>query len=938
MKKFNLLFVFLLLTVCIYAQKKQYTITVNDAVTGKSVANASVKVRGNAQGANANDNGVATLQANAGDVIDVSSVGYNFTNVTLSSTTSITVLLTPTAADLGDIVVVGTRGAARAKTETAVPIDVIKINQVGLPSSRMDLTSNLNIAAPSFNYNKQSGADGADNIDLGTLRGLGPDQTLVLINGKRRHTTAFVALFGTRGRGASGTDLNGFTQSAVDRIEILRDGASAQYGSDAMAGVMNIVLNRNVNKWNVNVGWSGYYDDKFNARNFNEGNQYYSAGKIDGKTFNLSANNGFNIGNNGGFMNLSFDYRKQGKTFRQVDTTNWQNEKYALPYINSGRRAFGDGSIETYGFMYNMELPIKNTKTKFYSFGGVNTKEAEAFAYTRNVDDAGNGRPDRFPVTAPGGSVIVVPQIMRRTNDGITYYNPIIATFVNDGSLAMGFKGVTAKNWNWDASLTTGKNNFQYQGRQTFNASLIGNTTKNIFDDGGFSFRQSTLNIDLSKSFKTVAQGLNVGYGFEYRNENYKINKGEEASYENYDNTGTQGSGAQGFPGFGPADVVNAKRSSLSAYVDGELNVTDKWLVNAAARFENYSDFGSVVTYKLATRYKVTDNFNLRASASTGFRAPSLQQINFSNTLTSFSNGVLVESRIARNGDAVSRAAGIPDLKQETSQSASLGFAYKPIQGLTITIDGYATKVKDRVVLSGLFSADDATLPTAFTDLLKDLDVATAQFFANAVNTTNYGLDVVVDYNKKWSNKTFRVLFAGNVQSVKLDKINVPFALSGTVLNQKTFFSDREIAFLKASAPNAKFNLNLNYSIGKFNIGANLTYFGNVKLTGFGTPTAENPNYGGINPQVTNDATGALIPEIYNYKGRLVTDINMSYKLCKSVTLFVGADNILNVHPELGVAQGAKANATGNESGGPWESVQMGFNGRRLFTKLAINF
>ena len=916
----------------LFAQQN-FTVKVTDSKTGNPVTNASVVVKATNKGASTNSEGVFTIQAKPNDVLEITCIGYQPQLVTLSGTSIIEVSLVPSSIDLGDIVIVGTRGAARAKTETAVPIDVIKINQVGLPTAKMDLTSVLNMSAPSFNYNKQSGADGADHVDLGTLRGLGPDQTLVLINGKRRHTTAFVALFGTRGRGASGTDLNAFPQSAVDRIEILRDGASAQYGSDAMAGVMNIVLSKNVNHWIINTGWSGHNDTKFNARKFNAGNQYYSGNKIDGGTFTLSANNGLTMGKNGGFVNFSFDYRSQGKTYRQVDTTNWQTDKNAIPYINGGRRAFGDGSIKTFGVMYNMELPVKDSKTTFYSYGGVNSKESDAFAYTRNM----NARPNRFPVDA-GGTPIYVPEIMRITNDGETYYNPHIGTNINDASIALGFKGVTAKNWNWDASLVNGKNDFQYFGDKTFNASLIGNTTKNFFNDGGFRFRQATLNVDLSKNFKNVARGLNFGYGFEYRNEKYGINKGEEASYANYDPNQVQASGSQGFPGFSPDDVIKATRYNFSAYADAELNFTDKWLIDGAVRGESYSDFGSVATFKLATRYKVSDNFNLRGSASTGFRAPSLQQINFSNTLTSFSGGQLVQSRIARNGDVVTKAAGIPDLKEETSVNGSLGFAWKAAPNLTFTVDGYMVKVKDRVVLSGLFSADDATLPAAFTSLLKGLNVSTAQFFTNAVNTTNYGIDLVLDYSKKWGNKSFKGLLAGNFQKINLDEIHVPAALSGTVLNQKTFYSDREIAFLKASAPGAKFNLSLNYACGKLGCGTNLTYYGGIKLLGFGDATPENPNYAGINPQVPSDATGDLVPEIFDYKGKFVTDIFASYKFCKSVSIFIGADNIFNIHPNIGVNQLAKGWAGDNESGGPWDSVQMGFNGRRIFTKLAINF
>ncbi len=935
---------------CFLFAQQTYTVKVTDAKNGNAVTNASVILKATGKGTTANSDGIFNILAKSGDVLEVSSIGYKSQLVKLTNTTQISVALQPSSVDLGDVVVVGTRGAPRSKIESAVPIDVIKINQIGLPTAKMDLTSVLNYAAPSFNYNKQSGADGADHIDIGTLRGLGPDQTLVLINGKRRHSTAFVALFGTRGRGESGADLNSFPEAAVDRIEILRDGASAQYGSDAMAGVMNIVLKKDVNHWTINTGWSGYDDTKFNASKFNAGNQYYSGNKIDGGTFSLSANNGLALGKSGGFINFSLDYLSQGKTYRQVDTLNWQSNKNALPYINTGRRAFGDGSENTYGGMYNLELPIANSKTVFYSFASINAKKSDAYAYTRNF----SAHPERFPVDA-NGNLIFVPSIMRKSNDGETYYNPHIGTNINDGSLAFGFRGITAKNWNWDISVNDGQNSFQYFGDKTFNASNLGNITQTHFDDGGFKFRQTTANIDFSKQFKKVAQGLNFAYGFEYRNEKYAINKGELASYNNYspnpiifpnligdgqfDSLRNLASGSQGFPGFSPSDVVTASRDNQGIYADAEINFTHAFMIDAAARGEHYSDFGYVFTYKLASRIKLDNNLNIRGSISTGYRAPSLQQINFSNTLTSFSGGQLVQSRIARNGDAVSKAAGIPNLKQETSFNTSLGFSWKVAKGLTVTVDGYMVKVKDRVVLSGLFSASDATLPTSFTSQLNALGVATAQFFTNAVNTTNYGLDIVADYNKKWGNKSLKILLAGNIQSMTLDAIHVPTALGGTVLNQKTFYSDREIAFLKASAPKQKFSLSIEYNFRKIGFGTHITYYGDVKLTGFGSPTLDNPNYGGINPQVPSDANGnVLVPEIFDYKEKVVTDVFASYKLCKKISLFVGADNLFNVHPNLGVNPLAKGWAGDNESGGPWDSVQMGFNGRRIFTKLSFNF
>lgn len=942
MKKLIFLLTMTLFSLLVFAQNN-VTIKVVDAQTGNPLSNASIKVKNTSKGGITNTQGLYQLDAPADAVLEVSSVGYTSLSVTLKGESEIVIRLEASTLDLSDVVIVGTRGAARAKLETPIPVDVIRINQAGMPTAKMDLTSVLNITAPSFNYNKQTGADGADHIDLGTLRGLGPDQTLVLINGKRRHQTAFVALFGTRGRGNSGVDLNAFPESAVDRVEILRDGASAQYGSDAMAGVINLILKKNVNHWSINTGWSGYYDNKFNSRKFNAGNQYYSGNAIDGGTFTFSINNGVSIGKNGGFINISGDFLSQGKTYRQTDTTSWQTKEDNLPYINTSRRAFGDASLTTAGIMYNMEIPsASGYGVSFYSFGGYNYKSSDAFAYTRNY----SGRPERFP-TNQDGTLINVPDILRTSNDGEIYFNPHIQTHVQDASLAVGIRKTTRTNWNLDLSNTVGRNDFHFFGDKTFNASRIGQSSPNHYDDGGFNFLQNTVNLDISRSFKTIAQGMNLGFGAEYRYERYEIYKGEEGSYQNYypDSFFYEGpqvylqpaSGSQGFPGFSPSDVVTANRSNVGVYADAEINVTRQWLLDGAIRFENYSDFGSVATFKLATRYKVAPDFNLRGSISTGYRAPSLQQINFSNTLTSFNAGQLVQSRIASNKDPITTAAGIPELKEEKSVNASLGFSWKAMKGLTITLDGYMVKVKDRIVLSGLFSRDDPTLPPSFTSQIP-AEVATVQFFANAVSTTNYGLDIVVDYGKSWGRKSFKALLAGNLQDMTIDAIHVPPALSGTKLNQKTFFSDREEAFLIASAPKQKFALSLEYNVDKFGVGTHLTYFGKIVLLGFGDATADNPNQTGINPMVPSDADpNVYLPERFNFNGKLVMDLYGSYKFSRSVTLFAGVDNLFNVHPDVGVNPLAKGWAGDNESGGPWDSVQMGFNGLRLFAKLAID-
>jgi len=951
MRKISLLLITLLSAGISFAQQS-YTIKIIDGQTNKALPNVSV-LAGSNKGVLSDENGQAVINGETSTSIKLSCIGYKDVTIILGNNNFVLVAMESSASEMVEVVVLGTRGAARAKTETAVPVDVIKFQQTGMPSARMDLTSVLNMAAPSFNYNKQTGSDGADHIDLGTLRGLGPDQTLVLINGKRRHNTAFVALFGTRGRGNSGTDLNGFSQAAVDRIEILRDGASAQYGSDAMAGVINIVLKKNVNKWEINSGWAGYYDDKFNARKSKASNQYYYGNPIDGGTYTFSANHGIKLNNYGGFLNISFDYLNQAKTYRQVADTNVSTNKNAMP-MNLFRRGFGDGAVKTVGSMFNMEIPTSASKnTTVYAFGGFNNKASEAFAYTRNY----SWNPQRFPIDAQG-NLVFDPNIMRVSADGETYYNPLIQTKINDISLAAGIRGNMAKGWSWDFSNTIGKNDFHYYGDKTFNTSMIilpGTERQTRFDDGGFNFLQNTANLDFSKSFSRVAEGLNLGLGAEFRYEHYEIYKGEEASYKQYTNSFGQASGAQGFPGFSPNDEVRASRTNLSFYADAELKATTALLIDGAVRLENYSDFGSVATFKLASRYKVVDNFNLRGSVSTGFRAPSLQQINFSNTLTSFYGTQLVQSRIARNNDIITKAAGIDKLKQETSVNASFGFAWKPIKGLTVTIDGYLIKVKDRIVLSGLFSALDTTLPTALTNEMNALNVATTQFFANSVNTTNYGIDILIDYSKKLSSsKSIKALLAGNFQSMRVDKVNIPDVLNDSYVHRKTFFSDREEAFLKASAPNMKFNLTVDYTFKKWTIGTHVNYFGKLKTLGFGWTglasaagtggpgdPAISGSFTGIDPYVDidgyNDGVNVLKEE-FVYNGKATIDLYGSVKLSKKVAVFFGVDNVFNVHPNFAAVQKARYQSFDNETGGAWESVQMGFNGRRLFSKLAFNF
>ncbi|HMG15498.1 MAG TPA: TonB-dependent receptor, partial [Saprospiraceae bacterium] len=693
MKKLTLLtsLIFVLSTNFLLAQDKHITGKVSSSVDGSPLIGVTIKVKTSSVGTVSDIDGNYSLDVPKGAILVFSSIGYNDGSVEVGDQNQFDMVMIQVTTTLNQVVVVGTRSPGRALLDTPVPVDVVNVNQVTMPTARMDLTSILNYSAPSFNYNKQSGSDGADHIDLATLRGLGPDQVLVLINGKRRHQTAFVSVFGTRGRGNSGTDLNALPAAAIDRVEILRDGASAQYGSDAIAGVINLVLKKSTNELSVNAGYSAYYDKEFNPYFNNKlKSQYIYEGGLDGKTVSIDANYGIPLKRDG-FINFTLNYVNAGKTYRQVlDTANLFTSKTSLP-LNTVRRANGDGSLDMFGAFVNSEVPLNNDGTTLYFFGGYNRKNSDAYAFSRNF----SLKPERFPTDA-GGNLIDVPGIIVHTADD-QYFNPHIQTEITDISLAAGVKGKMNNGWDWDFSNTIGNNDFHFFGDKTFNASL-GQPNRNHFDDGGFSFLQNTANINFTKEISAVLSGLNLALGAEYRLEEYKIFAGEEASYKNYDTTGIKATGSQGFPGYQPADVVDANRSNVGFYVDAELDVSKSWLLGGAVRIENYSDFGLAPNFKLATRYKLNDKINLRGSVSTGFRAPSLQQINFSSTFTTVQGGEISEVKIAPNDNAITRAAGIPELKQETSLNGSLGFTAKINKAINLSVDAYWVQVKDRVV------------------------------------------------------------------------------------------------------------------------------------------------------------------------------------------------------------------------------------------------
>lgn len=783
------------------------------------------------------------------------------------------------ANELQEIKIVGSRNAKRTVVNSAVPIDIIDIKSVTTHSGKIEINEILQYVAPSFNANKQSGSDGADHVDPATLRGLGPDQTLVLINGKRRHQSSLINLFGTRGRGNTGTDLNAIPATSIKRIEILRDGAAAQYGSDAIAGVINIVLNDNVDELTGAVTYGAYNTNaqgdflpgtpntpgNFLDENSN-GNTLGQDRDFDGNSLKVAANYGVKLGSNGGFANFTGEYFSKDKTLR--------------PGFDF-RKGFGEAEIKSLNLMVNLELPVTD-KIKFYAFGGRNDRNTDAYAFTRN------GGERVVEDIYPGG------------------YTPRITSKIIDNSIATGFKTETSNGWKIDLSNAFGHNKFDYTIKGTLNASLE-EASPTSFDAGGFSLSQNTTNLDFSRNFN-VLKGLNFAFGAEYRIEKYKIFAGEEGSWATYDTNGNpitnpltqtapidpisgepRPGGSQGFPGFSPKNEVNESRNSQAVYVDTELDVSDEFLLSAALRYENYSDFGNTLNLKYAYRYKITDKISLRGSWSTGFRAPSLAQIYFNTNFTNFNSSGATEVLLAANGSAVTEGFGIDKLKEEKSYNGSFGLTGR-FGNLTATIDGYLINVKDRIVLTGYFDA------TAL-----NLNVDAAQFFVNGVDTKTMGVDFVLGWKKTYGSSKLATTFIGNINNMKVTTIK------NNGLDQETFFGAREVAFLRASAPNSKLGLNVNFERKWLDAGLNFTRFSEVILV----------DYAGLDNV---------------YSPKIVTDLTFGFKLTKNLKLSVGSNNLFNIYPD-------KQDESGNtEAGGYWDAVQMGFSGAYYYSRLGFTF
>ncbi len=919
---------------------------------GAPLPGASVVVKGTTTGATTDFDGNFSINAEVGDALVISYIGFETKEITAEAG-EMSIQLSSGVA-LSEVVIIGSRAPNRTAVESAVPVDVIDMKELNNVAPQVNLNQILNYVAPSFTSNTQTISDGTDHIDPASLRGLGPDQVLVLINGKRRHNSSLINVNGTFGRGSVGTDLNAIPAAAIQRIEVLRDGAAAQYGSDAIAGVINIVLNRSVNELNTTVTTGANF-----TKNAND-----QTGGVDGESTNVAASYGVPLGENGGFLNLSgdFDVRQdysrmnewEGTVFNQYNVV--ERVASADGYDISNLLDDDVADVIQYANQAGINLNGASTKEELQPILGADATEAELAARGQQRSDynmrVGQSalRGGRFfanfslPLDDNGTEIYSFAGLSSRTGNSAGFYRlpnqsrtytpayingflPEINSNIKDQSLSVGIKGKVG-DWDVDLSNTYGRNAFLYTIGNTFNASLQ-RASPTIFDAGGFSFAQNTANLDVTQYFDDVMAGLNVAFGAEYRTEKYDIEAGEEPSYAQYTASGqritlasqqasqdffgaARPGGSQVFPGFAPSNELSRGRSSVAGYIDLEADFSEKFLVSFASRFENYSDFGSTINFKLSTRYKITDNINIRGAANTGFRAPSLHQINFNSTSTIFDNeGNPQEVGTFANDSRAANLLGIPDLKEETSKSVSLGLTAKiPDANLTLTVDGYYVEINDRVVYTGQFGGPGTG--TELDNLLRQANATAASFFANAINTESRGLDVVITQNANLgTNWRLKSDLAGTFSRTnQIGDINASEVLTNAGLVD-TYFPEDSRVFLEEAVPRVKVNLSNSLTSDKLVLFLRNVYFGQVTEA---TTTIENQQV---------------------FDPRIVTDLSVGYKFTDALTLTLGANNLFDIYPERAFDQ------YGNRSDGRFDwsrrAQQFGIGGRYLFARLNLN-
>lgn len=723
---------------------------------------------------------------------------------------------------------VGSRSGSVGTSSSIVPTDVITHEQIK-HSGYTNLSDALRYFVSGYNSPKTSIADGSDHIRIFTLRGMSPDQVLVLVNGKRIHTSALLNVNATIGRGSSGVDLDTIPLVAVEKIEILRDGAAAQYGSDAISGVVNIILK--------GYGFDSEASLHTGIRDKKDGE------KVSASAF-VSLPQRYD-----GYTNLTIEASQQQKTQRA--------RKGAYLYPSHA----GLPKAKDLKLLLNNETNLENDAS-IYSNIIFNYRDSEASAFFRPAD--------HNPATT-----LLYP-------DG---FLPMINAKINDASFTLGIKDKTSSGLNWDLSNTLGYNEIRYYLTNSMNYGY-GATSPRSFNLGVLRFLQNSTNLDLKQSF-----GLfELAGGVEFRYENYEIKSGDEASYTN--------GISQGFAGYHPDNAQDKSRKNYALYLDALYKPSSDFTLDIATRYEHYNDFGSTLNAKLALGYKASQNLLLRASASTGFRAPSLAQSYYSQTSTF---GGLVEGTF-RVDDEISRALGSKDLKAEKSRHFTIGAIYSPTSKTSLSIDYFHTKVNDRIMLSNEIGGAGAT--PAQNAILLAHGVDKARFFTNAVDTHTQGVDLKLTHKEEFANSS-------SLDSTIWYNYSKNEVISFNNPTQNRANSFEQVDRMEHGQPKEALRILNSYNIDKTTITLNVSRYGKYAQV--------------------------IEGKQYDFNSKWLCDVDISYAFSKSLDLFVGAHNLFDTYPNEW--SGVINNNYGSTGVKPYSRYSpFGYSGAYYYASLAYRF
>lgn len=812
-----------------------------------------------------------------------------------------------------EVVVLGTRSPGRTATDSPVPVDALT-SEALRDTGHTEVGRMLQSLAPSFNFSSSTISDGTDALRPATLRGLGPDQTLVLVNGRRRHGSALVHVNTSVGRGTAGTDMNAIPSSAIKRIEVLRDGAAAQYGSDAIAGVINIVLHDHAEGGSVR-------------------GQYGENTKGDGEAIVGSLNFGVPLFDNG-FLNATMEYRDRGRTNRAglqgdcifagtcTSLPDGSNQTMDTREINFDRQSFriGDGDSEQFAAVLNLGIPLVDA-TEIYGFATYSIRANTTGGFYRNAGSAAQNPRLMFDGTPVNGGLGQFP-------DG---FLPLINTDIEDVSGNLGIRGELANGWTWDFGAGYAVNTFDFIISNSLNASLVSRTgsSPTRARAGDLELTQFTVDFD---AFRNMDWG-SIAFGAAYRDDGYELNPGELLSFADFNPDVANpaappgAAGIQVFPGFRPENQVDEDRDSVAIYVDVEYDAIDRWLLNGALRFEDYSDFGSTFNAKLAVAFQATDTLRLRGSISSGFRAPSLQQQFFNSTSTQFvtdpdtGESVPQERGTFRNDSAVAQALGIPELEEETARNIGVGFVFQPMSAWTLTADYYNIKIDDRVVISGSIGTG---LDPALDAALASANANSAQFFLNAADTTTEGLDLVISHDREFFGGDLRLSLAANFTDTEIDSVRPPDALANVPGIGNLVFTSQDRSILEEWQPKDRANVTAVWSRGPYGL--------TLALNRFGKYTVEE---GG--------------PTRQTFSAEHLLDVQFRYQFDNGLMVRLGGNNIFGTTPDrnrIGQARGGRiVDDSGNvvvDSDGVFSfsrrSAPFGFNGTHLYAAVSWDF